>query len=69
MPVKRAKKFFVSQKTKRKLLKNIFSKYINNTIIVISHRRENIDLFDKVIYLEQGHLINELTRPKENVYD
>lgn len=53
----------------RKILKNIFNKYSNKTIIVISHRRENVDLFDKVIYLEQGNLINEFKRPEEYLYD
>jgi ATP-binding cassette subfamily B protein len=53
----------------RKILKNIFNKYSNKTIIVVSHRRENIDLFDKVIYLEQGNLINEFKRPEEYSYD
>ena len=46
--------------TERKILKNLFSKYKNKTIIIISHRLENLDLFDKKIVLENGEL-------KENV--
>ena len=53
----------------RKILKNIFLKYQNQTIIIISHRLENIDLFDKVIHLEQGTITKELSYPKENLYD
>lgn len=33
----------------RKILKNIFKKYQDKTIIVISHRLENMDLFSRVI--------------------
>jgi len=35
----------------RKILKNIFKNYKNTTIIIVSHRLNNIDLFDKVIEL------------------
>ena len=44
----------------RKILKNIFRKYKNKTIIVISHRLENLDLFNHMIKLENGVI-------KENV--
>lgn len=36
----------------RIILKNIFSKYPDKTFIVISHRCDNNDLFDKVVNLE-----------------
>jgi len=36
----------------RKILKNIFKFYNDKTIIIISHRLNNMDLFDKVIKLE-----------------
>jgi len=35
----------------RKILKNIFNKFKDKTIIIVSHRLENMDLFDKVINL------------------
>lgn len=35
----------------RSILKNIFANYIDKTIIVISHRLDNVDLYDKVITL------------------
>lgn len=50
----------------RKILKNMFLKYNSTSIIIISHRLENIDLFDKVIKLEQGIITEELARPKED---
>lgn len=53
----------------RKILKNIFSKYQNKTIIVISHRLENLDLFNKVIQLKQGTIEKEIKYPKERLYD
>lgn len=53
----------------RKILKNIFSKYPNRTIIVVSHRTENLDLFKKVIYLEDGMIKEKITYPKELLYD
>lgn len=38
----------------RKILKNMFNRYKNKTIIVISHRLENLDLFNHMIKLENG---------------
>ena len=51
----------------RKILKNIFSKYKEKTIIVVSHRLENIDLFEQLIYLENGTIKKTLTKPKEKL--
>ena len=42
----------------RKILKNIINKYKNKTIIVISHRLENMDLFNHVIKFS-NHKIEE----------
>ncbi len=49
----------------RKILKNIFSKYPDKTIIVVSHRRENLDLFDQTLYFSQGKLLQNLTKQGE----
>lgn len=38
----------------RKILTNIFNIYSDKTIIIISHRLENISLYDKIINLENG---------------
>lgn len=49
----------------RKILKNIFSKYSSKTIIIVSHRMENIDLFDQTLYFSQGKLLKNLTKSKK----
>ena len=38
----------------RKILTNLFELYTKKTIIIVSHRLENISLFDKIINLENG---------------
>lgn len=45
----------------RKILKNIFEKYKNKTIIIVSHRRENIDLFDRMIEIQNGMIKRDIT--------
>lgn len=40
----------------RKILKNIFKEFSDKIIILISHRFDNIDLFDHVIKIEKGEL-------------
>lgn len=46
----------------RKILKNIFKRFKNKTIIVISHRLDNLDLFDNLIEIENGVVKNEVKR-------
>lgn len=46
----------------RKILKNIFSYYKDKTIIIISHRLDNMDLYNRVITVEKGKLKDVLTR-------
>ncbi|MBE6157254.1 MAG: ATP-binding cassette domain-containing protein [Firmicutes bacterium] len=43
----------------RKILKNIFKYLKDKTVIVISHRFNNEDLFDKKIRLEGGNILEE----------
>ena len=38
----------------RKILKNIFNNYKSSTIIIVSHRLDNMDLYDKVIRVDKG---------------
>jgi ABC-type bacteriocin/lantibiotic exporter with double-glycine peptidase domain len=40
----------------RRILKRIINKYHNKTIIIVTHRLENMDLFDKVVELRDGRL-------------
>lgn len=40
----------------RKILKNLFNKFHDKTIIIVSHRLENMDLYDKLIKLENGKI-------------
>lgn len=53
----------------RKILKNIFEQYANKTIIVVSHRLENIDLFQQILTLENGYLKEQIQYPNEALYD
>ena len=47
----------VDTNMERIILKNLFDEYKNKTIIFISHRLDNMDLFDQVIKIEEGRLI------------
>ena len=40
----------------RKILKNIFKAYPNKTILIVNHRNDNLDLFDKLITLKNGKI-------------
>jgi len=46
----------------RKILKNIFAYYKDKTIIIVSHRLDNMDLYNKVINIEKGKVKDVLTR-------
>ncbi len=46
----------------RKILKNIFYYYRHKTIIIVSHRHDNMDLYDSVVNLEDGHIKDVLVR-------
>lgn len=43
----------------RKILKNILTKYKDKTIIVVSHRMDNIDLFNRVIEFSNHKIIKD----------
>ena len=45
----------------RKIFKRMFDKFKNRTIIAVSHRLENMDLFDKVIKIN-NRKIEVITR-------
>ena len=40
----------------RRILKRIFQKYKQQTIIIVSHRLDNVDLFNKLVELENGKI-------------
>lgn len=42
----------------RRILKNIFKYFKDKTIIVISHRLDNLDLFDNLVKIEKGVVCN-----------
>ena len=48
----------------RKILKNIFANFPDKTIVIISHRFDNIDLFDHVIKIEKGELKEDVSYRK-----
>lgn len=43
----------------RKILEDVFVRYNDKTILIISHRLENMDLYDKVIHISGGKVIEE----------
>ena len=46
----------------RKILKNIFKYYSDKTILIISHRLDNMDLYNKVINIEKGQIKDVLIK-------
>ncbi len=47
-------------KTERKIVKNIINNYKDKTIIIVSHRGFNKDLFDRIITIENGMIKRRL---------
>ena len=47
----------VSSNMERKILKNLFLEYPKKTIIYISHRLDNLDLFDQYIKIDNGKVV------------
>ena len=46
----------------RKILKNIFKYYKDKTIIIVSHRLDNMDLYNKVVKVEDGKIKDVLIK-------
>lgn len=46
----------------RRILKKLFNKYQDKTIIVVSHRNNNIDLFDRVIEIKEGKINKDIKK-------
>lgn len=49
----------------RVILKKLFKKYNNKTIIIVSHRLDNLDLFDQYIKLDKGKVIIDSSKPRK----
>ena len=47
----------------RKIIKNIKDNYPDKTLILISHRIDNVDLFDRLIKLENGSIKEDISKP------
>ena len=45
--------------SERKILKNLFNHYKDKTIIVVSHRLDNMDLYNQVIEISKKVIRNE----------
>lgn len=48
----------------RNILKSLFKKYAKKIIVVVSHRKDNIDLFDTFIELKHGKIHTYLSKSK-----
>ena len=48
----------IDETKEREILKDLFKKYKNKTFIIISHRFDNSDLYDRKIQLKSGKLID-----------
>ncbi len=46
----------------RTIIKNIFNKYKDKTMIFISHRLENLDLYDRLIEIKDGKIFKDVKR-------
>jgi len=53
----------------RKILKSLFNAYKEKTIIIISHRTSNMDLYDNVIKFTNGKLIQNIKRNIGEIYE
>ncbi len=46
----------------RRILKRLFSKYSDKTIIVVSHRLDNLDLYDRNIEINGGKIVKDVKK-------
>ena len=52
----------INSNLERKILKKLIKIYHHKTIIFITHRLDNLDLFDRYIKLENGQIILDVTK-------
>lgn len=55
----------VDANLERKILKNVLKNYKDKTIIFVTHRTDNIDLFDRFIKMEDREILEDTTRNKQ----
>ena len=46
----------------RRILKRMFDKFKNKTIVVVSHRMENMDLYDHVVEVSNGTIVRDVLK-------
>lgn len=46
----------------RRILKRLFSKYHDKTIIIVSHRLDNLDLYDRNIEIKDGKIVKDVKK-------
>ena len=46
----------------RRILKGLFSKYHDKTIIIVSHRLDNLDLYDRNIEIKDGKIVKDVKK-------
>jgi len=55
-------------KLEREILTNLFNYFYNKTFIIVSHRKNNINLFDRIINIEKGRVKEMEERFKSELY-
>lgn len=54
----------VDPNMERRILKRLFQKYPEKLILIVSHRRDNLDLFERVITMENGKIIQDIRKER-----
>lgn len=54
----------VDSNMERRILKRLFQKYPEKLILIVSHRRDNLDLFERVITMENGKIIQDIRKER-----
>ncbi len=52
----------VDTNMERIIIKNLIKNYAAKTIIFISHRLDNMDLFDKIVKIEKGKIVDDISK-------
>lgn len=52
----------IDSNMERRILKRIFKRYPDKTIIMVSHRLDNLDLFDQKIEIKNGRVLEDVSK-------